>query len=55
MTTTVKAMIAKAWGGPDSLVYDDLALPELGPKSVCIRVKAAGLWGPNLPKARSTP
>ncbi|WP_430396971.1 NADPH:quinone oxidoreductase family protein [Ferrovibrio sp.] len=47
MSSSVKAMIAKAWGGPETLVYEDLALPELGPRHVRIRVHAAGLNFPD--------
>ncbi|MBP7670059.1 MAG: NADPH:quinone oxidoreductase family protein [Ferrovibrio sp.] len=43
----MKAMIAKAWGGPETLVYEDLALPELGLRHVRIRVHAAGLNFPD--------
>lgn len=44
---TVKAMVCKAWGGPESLVLDDLPLAALGPKEVRIRVHAAGLNFPD--------
>ncbi len=44
---SVKAMVCKAWGGPDSLVLDNLELPALGPKDVRIRVRAAGLNFPD--------
>ncbi|MBX3454858.1 NADPH:quinone oxidoreductase family protein [Ferrovibrio sp.] len=43
----MKAMVAKAWGGPDSLVLEDLALPALGERDVRIRVHAAGLNFPD--------
>jgi len=43
----VKAMVCNAWGGPDSLVLADLALPALGPKDVRIKVHAAGLNFPD--------
>lgn len=36
--TSVKAMVCKAWGGPESLSLEDLPLPALGPKDV--RLKA---------------
>ncbi|WP_300303734.1 NADPH:quinone oxidoreductase family protein, partial [Ferrovibrio sp.] len=42
-----KAMVCKAWGGPESLVLEDLALPALGPKDVRIKVHAAGLNFPD--------
>ncbi|MFN4309895.1 MAG: NADPH:quinone oxidoreductase family protein [Ferrovibrio sp.] len=42
-----KAMVCKAWGGPESLVLEDLPLPALGPKDVRIRVHAAGLNFPD--------
>lgn len=47
MTDTVKAMVAKAWGGPETLVYDDLPLAPMGPRSVRIRIHAAGLNFPD--------
>jgi NADPH2:quinone reductase len=47
MSSTVKAMIANAWGGPESLVYGDLPLAEMGPRSVRIKVHAAGLNFPD--------
>lgn len=48
MTAAVaKAMVCKAWGGPESLVLEDLPLPALGPKDVRIRVHAAGLNFPD--------
>lgn len=42
-----KAMVCKAWGGPESLVLEDLPLPALGPKDVRIKVHAAGLNFPD--------
>lgn len=42
-----KAMVCKAWGGPESLVLEDLPLPALGPKEVRIKVHAAGLNFPD--------
>ncbi len=42
-----KAMVCKAWGGPESLVLEDLPLPARGPKDVRIRVRAAGLNFPD--------
>lgn len=47
MTETVQAMVAKGWGGPDSLVLDTLPLPELGPRGVKIKIHAAGLNFPD--------
>jgi NADPH2:quinone reductase len=43
----VKAMVCEAWGGPETLLLKDLALPALGPKDVRIRVHAAGLNFPD--------
>ena len=43
----VKAMVCEAWGGPETLVLKDLALPALGPKEVRIKVHAAGLNFPD--------
>jgi len=47
MSDSVKAMVAKAWGGPESLVLEDLPLPALGERDVRIRVHAAGLNFPD--------
>lgn len=47
MTDTVKAMVCKAWGSPETLVYDDLPLAPMGPRSVRIRIHAAGLNFPD--------
>lgn len=43
----VKAMVCEAWGGPETLVLKDIALPPLGPKEVRVRVHAAGLNFPD--------
>lgn len=39
----MRAVICKAWGGPETLSVEDVAPPELGPGSVRIRVRTAGL------------
>ena len=38
-----KAIVVPAPGGPDVLRYEDVALPEPGPKELLIRVAAAGV------------
>lgn len=45
--TAVKAMVCRAWGGPESLSLEELQLPALGPKDVRIKVHAAGLNFPD--------
>lgn len=47
MSDNVKAMVAKAWGGPESLSLEDLPLPALGERDVRIRIHAAGLNFPD--------
>ncbi len=47
MSDSVKAMVAKAWGGPESLSLEDLPLPALGDRDVRIRIHAAGLNFPD--------
>lgn len=45
--TAVKAMVCKAWGGPESLTLEDLPLPALGARDVRLKVHAAGLNFPD--------
>jgi len=44
----MKAIVCKAWGGPEQLVLEDIALPEPGPGQVRIRVAAAGVNFPDV-------
>ncbi|WP_066930458.1 NADP-dependent oxidoreductase [Streptomyces sp. NBRC 110611] len=39
----MKAITAKSYGGPEVLEYTDLPTPKVGPDSVLIRVRAAGV------------
>lgn len=39
----MRAVICKAWGGPETLSVEDVAPPEIGPGGVRIRVRTAGL------------
>ncbi|MGW1378798.1 NADP-dependent oxidoreductase [Streptomyces sp. NPDC002446] len=39
----MKAILAKSYGGPEVLEYSDLPDPKVGPDSVLIRVRAAGV------------
>ncbi|MBL8660147.1 MAG: NADPH:quinone oxidoreductase family protein [Rhodospirillales bacterium] len=39
----MRAVVCKAWGGPETLSVEDVAPPELGPGEVRIRVRTAGL------------
>src|SRR5258708_39768434 len=41
---TMKAIQIHAFGGPEVLVYEDVARPTAGPGEVLIRVSAAGLY-----------
>lgn len=47
MTATAKAMIATAFGGPETLTLGDLPLAEMRANSVRIRIHAAGLNFPD--------
>ena len=47
MVMTMKAVRAHEFGGPETLVYDDVPVPEPGPGDVLIRVHAAGLNPPD--------
>ena len=44
----MKAIVCKAWGGPEQLVLEDIALPEPGPGQIRIRVAAAGVNFPDV-------
>ena len=44
----MKAIVCKAWGGPEQLVLEDIPLPEPGPGQVRIRVAAAGVNFPDV-------
>ena len=43
----MKAQVCKAWGPPETLVYEDFPAPALGPDEVRIQVAAAGLNFPD--------
>jgi NADPH2:quinone reductase len=43
----MKAMVCKAWGGPDSLVFEDFPAAPLEPNEVRVAVAAAGLNFPD--------
>ena len=47
MSDSVKAMVAKAWGGPESLALEDLPLQAMSDRDVRIRIHAAGLNFPD--------
>src|SRR3990172_5319431 len=44
----MKAIVCKAWGGPDTLALEDLPSPRPGAGEVVIAVKAAGVNFPDL-------
>ena len=44
----MKAVVCKQWGGPETLVVEDVALPEPKPGEVKIRVRAAGVNFPDV-------
>jgi NADPH2:quinone reductase len=44
----MKALLCKAWGGPETLVLEDLPSPRPGPGEVVIDVKAAGVNFPDV-------
>src|SRR5207249_11168538 len=44
----MKAVLCKAYGPPEKLVYEDTERPPLGPGDVRIRVRAAGVNFPDL-------
>ncbi len=44
----MKAVICKQWGGPETLVIEDIALPEPKAGEVKIRVRAAGVNFPDV-------
>ncbi len=39
----MRAVVCRAWGGPETLSVEDVAPPDLGPGGVRIRVRTAGL------------
>ena len=39
----MRAVLCKAWGGPETLVVEDIAEPEPGPGEVLVAVRATGL------------
>jgi NADPH2:quinone reductase len=44
----MRALLCKAWGGPETLVLEDLPSPRPGPGEVVIDVKAAGVNFPDV-------
>lgn len=44
----MKAMLCKAWGGPDDLVFEETADPKAGPGEVVIDVHASGVNFPDI-------
>jgi NADPH2:quinone reductase len=44
----MKALLCKAWGGPETLALEDLPSPRPGPDEVVIDVKAAGVNFPDV-------
>lgn len=44
----MKAVVCKAWGGPETLVIEDVVLPDPKPGEVKIRVRAAGVNFPDV-------
>lgn len=44
----MKAMLCKAWGGPDDLVFEETADPKAGPGEVVIDVHACGVNFPDI-------
>lgn len=47
MSTTMKALLCKAWGEPETLTVETVARPEPGPGQVLVRVHAAGVNFPD--------
>jgi NADPH2:quinone reductase len=43
----MRAVICRTWGGPESLVVEDVASPTPGPGQVVVSVKACGVNFPN--------
>ncbi len=39
----LKALLCRAWGGPEDLVVDDVADPEPGPGDIVVRVEGCGV------------
>ena len=44
----MKAVVCKQWGGPETLLIEDVALPDPKPGEVKIRVRAAGVNFPDV-------
>ncbi len=44
----MKAVVCKAWGGPETLVIEEVSLPDPKPGEVKIRVRAAGVNFPDV-------
>lgn len=44
----MKAIVCAQWGGPETLQLLEIAVPEPGPRQVCIKVAAAGVNFPDV-------
>lgn len=44
----VKAMLCKAWGGPDDLIFEETADPKAGPGEIVVDVHASGVNFPDI-------
>ena len=47
----MKAIVLKAYGGPEQLAYEEVPMPEAGPKQVVVRIKATSLNPVDLKRA----
>ena len=47
----MKAIVLKAYGGPEQLAYEEVPRPEAGPKQVVVRIKATSLNPVDLKRA----
>ncbi len=45
MKTTQRAVLIRAYGGADAAEVSEIAMPEVGPRQVLVRVRAAGVNG----------
>ena len=43
MPTIMKAVTFHKHGGPEELTYEDVAIPQIGPDEILVRVKACAL------------
>ena len=47
----MKAIVLKAYGGPEQLAYEEVPMPEAGPKQVVVQIKATSLNPVDLKRA----